>query len=42
MAEAMYGINPELISKAKTKIPKEFIEILDKAYKISVKDEIDR
>ena len=42
MAEAMYGINPELISKAKTKIPKEFFEILDRAYKISVKDEIDR
>ena len=42
MAEAMYGINPELINKAKTKIPKEFFEILDRAYKIRGEDEIDR
>lgn len=33
MAEAMYGINPSLIEKAKEKIPKEFTKILETAYK---------
>lgn len=32
MAEAMYGINPELIKKAKEHIPEDFIEILERAY----------
>ena len=32
MAEAMYGINPELIRKAKEYIPEEFIAILERAY----------
>lgn len=30
MAEAMYGIDDELIKKAKAKIPNEFIEVIDK------------
>lgn len=34
MAEAMFGIDIELINKAKRKIPKEFIEVLEKAYKV--------
>lgn len=34
MAEAMFGINPKLISKAKLKIPTEFIEVLNKGYNI--------
>lgn len=33
MAEALYGINPELIKKAKEYIPNEFTKILDNAYK---------
>ena len=32
MAEAMFGIDEEIIEKARTKIPKEFTKILDKAY----------
>ena len=32
MAEAMFGINQELIKKAKDKIPKEFKQIIKKAY----------
>lgn len=32
MAEAMYGINPDLIEKAKKKIPKEFTQVLERAY----------
>ena len=40
IAEALYGINPELINKAKEYIPNNFIEILDKAYKN--KDDIER
>lgn len=34
MAEALFGIDIELINNAKRKIPKEFIEVLEKAYKI--------
>lgn len=33
MAEAMYGINPQLIRKAKEYIPDDFIVILERAYK---------
>ena len=33
MAEALYGINPELIKKARKHIPEEFIAILERAYK---------
>ena len=40
MAEALYGIDPELIKKAKEYIPKDFIKILDKAYKN--RDEVER
>ncbi|MBR6504517.1 MAG: ADP-ribosylglycohydrolase family protein [Clostridia bacterium] len=40
MAEALYGIEPELIEKAKEYIPDEFTKILDKAYKN--KDDVER
>lgn len=40
IAEALYGINPELINKAKEYIPNNFIEMLEKAYKN--KDDIER
>ena len=33
MAEAMYGVSPILIEKAKCKIPREFIDIIEKEYK---------
>lgn len=33
IAEAMYGVDPELIEKAKKYIPNDFIEILEKSYK---------
>lgn len=33
MAEAMYGIDTRIIEKAKSKIPKEFIDIIEKEYK---------
>ena len=33
MAEALYGINPELIKKARKHIPEDFIAILERAYK---------
>ena len=33
MAEALYGINPELIDKAKQYIPDDFIKILNSAYR---------
>lgn len=33
MAEAMYGITPTLIEKAKGKIPRDFIDIIEKGYK---------
>lgn len=42
MAEALYGINPELITKAKNKLPKEFIEVLDSAYKIKKEENLER
>jgi len=44
MAEAMYGIDPNLISKAKTKIPEAFVDVLEKAYRIRSKesDELER
>jgi len=39
MAEAMFGIDADLIDKARRKIPKEFSLILDKAYKSKQRDE---
>ena len=42
MAEAMYGISPTLIEKAKCKIPKEFTDIIEKEYKIKKVEEIER
>ena len=39
MAEAMYGIDNELINKAKRKIPNEFSLILDRAYKSKQRDD---
>lgn len=33
MAEALYGIDPKLIKKAKQYIPDDFIKILNKSYK---------
>ena len=33
MAEAIYGIDPKLIKKAKEYIPNDFIKILYRAYK---------
>ena len=44
MAEAMFGIDSGLIGKAKSKIPKEFINVLQKAYKVKEqeKDELER
>lgn len=33
MAEAMYGIDPRLIEKVKKKIPKEFTQVLERAYR---------
>lgn len=42
MAEALYGINPELIKKAKEKLPKEFIEVLDSAYKLKKQEDLER
>ena len=41
MAEALYDIDPELISKARHKIPQEFNEVLDKAYKIRTRKDED-
>ncbi len=34
MAEAMYGIKPDLIEKAKEKLPQEFVSVLENGYKI--------
>lgn len=42
MAEAMYGVNPILIERAKCKIPKEFIDILEKGYKTKKMEDIER
>lgn len=33
MAEALYGIDPKLIHKAKQYIPNDFIRILNNAYR---------
>ena len=41
MAEAMFGIDPRLIDKAKVKLPGEFVSALDKAYKIKNRVEDD-
>ena len=41
MAEAMYGIDKELINKAKSKIPQEFVYILEKAYKFRDREKDD-
>jgi len=41
MAEAMFGIDPRLIDKAKRKLPKEFICILERAYKIKERQDDD-
>ena len=40
IAEALYGIDPKLIKKAKEYIPKDFVKILDKAYKN--RDDVER
>ena len=39
MAEAMFGIDPRLIDKAKQKIPDEFKKVIDKAYNKKQRDE---
>ena len=39
MAEAMYGIDNDLINKARYKIPKEFNLILDRAYKVKQRED---
>lgn len=41
MAEAMFGIDSELIDKAKSKIPQEFVAVLEKIYKIKERKEDD-
>ena len=41
MAEAMFGIDSELIEKAKCKIPENFIDVLDKAYKVKQREDDD-
>lgn len=44
MAEAMYGIPKPLIYKAKAKLPREFVKVLEKGYreKKQTKEELDR
>jgi ADP-ribosylglycohydrolase len=42
MAEAMYGIRPILIEKAKCKIPRAFTDIIEKEYKIKKIEDIER
>ena len=39
MAEAMYGIDKELIKKAKNKIPREFTQVLERAYKMKNREQ---
>lgn len=39
MAEAMYGVNSELIDKAKNFIPNEFIKVIENMYKIKEEKE---
>jgi len=34
MAEALYGIDKELIEKARIKLPLDFVNVLDEAYHI--------
>lgn len=41
MAEAIFGIDQKLIKKAKSKIPKEFINVLEKAYKAKEREDDD-
>lgn len=42
MSEAMYGINPGLIEKAKTFIPAEFIKIIENMYKVKDIEEFEK
>ena len=42
MAEAMYGVSPILIEKAKCKIPREFTDIIEKGYKTKKIEDIER
>lgn len=42
MAEAMYGINPRLIEKAKTFIPDEFVKIIENMYKVKQVEGIEK
>ena len=42
MAEAMYGINPGLIEKAKTFIPDEFIKIIENMNKVKGIEEFEK
>lgn len=35
MAEALYGVDQDLINKAKKKIPKEFVKVLERGYSVS-------
>lgn len=41
MAEAMYGIDNKLIEKAKTKLPIEFVQTVENAYKINKREDTD-
>lgn len=38
----IYGGSPVLIEKAKCKIPREFIDIIEKEYKTKKKEDIER
>lgn len=42
MAEAMYGVSPVLIQEAKSKIPREFTDIIEKEYIIKKVEDIER
>ena len=42
MAEAMYGVSSTLIESAKCKIPREFIDIIEKEYKTKKKEDIEK
>lgn len=42
MAEALYGIDEELIEKAKQKIPESFVQVLEKGYQMREKRENDK
>lgn len=41
MAEAMFRIDPRLIDKARFKLPREFVNVLDKGYKTKNRQEDD-